>query len=174
MVNEDIKNFHYQAFFSLPNTNIDEYLQKIRLRNHKHVNLQLVDPSFIVSRKHIEIAIYHTQKNFKQGNNIAKDKSTEFLLRISGKKQISSALELFGIKENSKIVLLIAFGGSSSQNIEAVNSCINEINIPDDKLVEIEFPLLSKLELSKHYQCTMDIDDLEKCVFERIAMLAVL
>ncbi|TFG10176.1 hypothetical protein EU534_01305 [Candidatus Heimdallarchaeota archaeon] len=174
MVNEDDINFHYQAFFPSPNFIVDDYLQKIRLNQWPNVHLQLVDPSLIISKRHIQIALYHTQKNFKQGNNIARDHSTEFLLRISGKKQISSALELFGVKGNSKIILVIAFGGNPSENEGAVKSFIKQMKITEDNLFEIKFPILNDEELSMTYQCGDNVRGIEKCVLERIALLNIL
>ena len=174
MANEDEISFHYQSFFSSQEVNVDDYLQKIRLNQYSNVHLQLVDPSLIISKRHIQIAIYHTQKNFKHGQNIARDQSTEFVLRISGKKQISSALELFGVKGNTKIILVLAFGGKASENEEAVKSFIKQIKIPEDNLVEIKFPILTYEELNKTYQCEDNFRDIEKCVLEKMALLTIL
>ena len=96
--------YHYQIFIPPQNVNIDDLLDKIKLKSNNTIHLQLIDPIHIVSKKQISIAIYHTLKAFEQKRNIARDPATEFLLRISAKRQISIALKLCGIKETSKYI----------------------------------------------------------------------
>ncbi|MCE7742112.1 MAG: hypothetical protein GOP50_06605 [Candidatus Heimdallarchaeota archaeon] len=174
MHNEEEINFHYQVFFTPKDMNLDEFLEKLKLKQNKKVRLQLIDPTLIVSEKHLLISIYHTLKAFEQNKNIARDQATEFLLRVSGKKQISNALELFGIKVTCNVIMIIAFGGSSDENKEAVEHFLSSINISEEKRLELQFPLIGIKELSQRYKCEEDILIVEKRVLEQIAALTIL
>lgn len=164
---------HYQAFLTFRNMDIDSLLAKTRQKQNKQVHLQLLDPTLIVSRKQIEIAIYHALKAFDQNRNIARDQATEFLIRIAAKKQISSALELFGIKENSDYILVISFGGSPDENREEIEHFLKQTNIPQENVVDFQFPHLSVRELSQKYNCEEDIAIIEKKVLENMALTSI-
>ncbi|MHA1200761.1 MAG: KEOPS complex subunit Cgi121, partial [Candidatus Heimdallarchaeaceae archaeon] len=172
MHNEEAISFHYQAFFSPKDMNIDEFLENLKLKQNEKVQLQLIDPTSIVSEKHLLISIYHTLRAFEQNRNIARDQATEFLLRVSGKKQISSALELFGIKLTSNIIMVVSFGGSSDENKEAIEKFLSISKISEENILELKFPLISIKELSQRYECEEDILIIEKRVLEEIASLA--
>ena len=166
--------YHYQAFFSHQDLNIDKLIEIARANQNTNVHLQLIDPTLIVSKKQIMIAIYHTLKAFENKRNTARTEATEFLLRISGKNQISSALELFGIKEESKSILLITFGGDLQENKKEVENFLNAANIPNENKFQIKFPLLSIKELSAIYNCEEDIEIIRKTVYENMAALSIL
>ncbi len=174
MNNEEQYNFHYQTFYPSHPIDVDNYLKKIKLKQNKEIHLQIINPKFIVSEKQILVSIYHTLKAFKQNRNKARDIGTEFLLRISGQKQISSALEIYGINETSEMVMIIAFGGEKEENKEEVENFMQQLNLSDDKLIEIKFPILSIKDLSLKYQCEEDILVIEKRVLEEIASSTIL
>ncbi len=174
MHDEEQIHFHYQAFSTPQNLDIDDLLEKLKSKQNHKIQLQLIDPTLIVSEKHILISIYHTQKAFEQNRNIARDQATELLLRVSGKKQISNALESYGIKATSKLILVIAFGGNHDEAKEAIKHFLTIADISKENRLEIQFPLLGIKELSQKYHCEEDIETVEKRVFEEIAALEIL
>ena len=174
MHNEEQYNFHYQIFSPPHPIDVDDYLEKIKLRQNKEIHLQIINPKFIVSEKQVLVSIYHTFKAFKQNRNKARDIATEFLLRISGQKQISNALEIYGITETSEMVMVIAFGGKKEENKLEVENFVHQLNLSNDKLIEIKFPILSIKELSLKHQCEEDVQVIEKRVLEEIATLTIL
>ena len=72
-----------------------EFLEKVNfaqfLDNHKKT--QIFDMSLFVSKRHIEHCIQQALKAFAQKRNISKSVEMEFLLCITGEKQVSKALK---------------------------------------------------------------------------------
>lgn len=173
MLDENKINFHYQAFSSPKNMNIDLYLQKLKSVQESSTYLQILDPTLIISERHLQIAIYHTLKSFEQKRNIARDKTTELLLRISGKNQISDAIRLYGVKPSTSIILIVAFSDHIRNNKEVIERFLKSIQISDEEEINIKFPLLSIKELSQKYQCEENLKEIEKRVLENMAALSV-
>ena len=174
MIKEGEYHYYYQAFYTPKNMNVEEVLEKLKSEQNEKLHLQIINPTFIVSERHISISVYHTLKAFTNKRNIARDPAAEFLLRVSGNRQIDNALKLFGIKKTCKIALIIAFGGGSEENKKAIQQFLEAVEISKSDQIQIHFPLLSLEELSKKYQCKNDIETIEKQVLEEIASLVVL
>ena len=96
--------------------NADDFLKK-------HPGTQLVCPESVFSRKHVIICVEQALKAFRHGNNIARIPEVEFLVRLSGERQIKNALE------------------KTHFNKEAVFVCWGEDSFPD---LKEEFPLEEK------------------------------
>ncbi|MEA1994062.1 MAG: KEOPS complex subunit Cgi121 [Euryarchaeota archaeon] len=58
----------------------------------------IFDPQYVVDEEQVLFAYLHMKKAFKRGSNIADDPKIEFLVRLSGKDQISTAIKL-GLKD---------------------------------------------------------------------------
>jgi len=68
--------------------------------------LQVVDAGYMVSIDQINLAIGKTIESFKKGDNISKDPSIEFLLYLSGKRNINKAIAM-GIKQGENYAVFI-------------------------------------------------------------------
>ncbi|HOM95523.1 MAG: hypothetical protein GX947_09375 [Tissierellia bacterium] len=68
--------------------------------------IAIFDESKTFGINHISMALYQTIEAFKNESNFAEDFSLEYLIRLSGEKQISKALE-FGIKNGLNRVGII-------------------------------------------------------------------
>ena len=98
----------YQCPKTCPIERIIELIRTHNLKN-KSVTLQVLNPKYIISKRQLEITIYQTIVAFHSNENIARDKGTELLLRLSGYRQIKKALKVFGIEEQSNYVMFIGF-----------------------------------------------------------------
>lgn len=67
-------------------------------RQYSPSTIQIFNSEFVISPEHIITAFYHTYKAFNNKINISNQKNIEFLLYLSTKRQISNALNYFGIK----------------------------------------------------------------------------
>jgi len=67
-------------------------------RQYSPSTIQVFNSEFVISPEHIITAFYHTYKAFNNKINISNQKNIEFLLYLSTKRQISNALNYFGIK----------------------------------------------------------------------------
>lgn len=119
----------------------------------------IFDESKTYGLNHIYMALYQTIRAFENKSNFADDFSLEYLIRLSGEKQISKSLN-FGLKDGSSRVGVI----------------IDEEK--KDGIIEILGPPTSagkfdKLFLKRFFEIK-DIDnqiETEKKIFEKIALL---
>ena len=73
-------------------------------------NAVLVNPEKVKSEEEIELAYYLAKKSFRNKSNIAKKFKYEFLLWLSGKMDINSAINYS--KTSKKKKLLVVFEGT--------------------------------------------------------------
>ncbi|MHA2358578.1 MAG: KEOPS complex subunit Cgi121 [Candidatus Heimdallarchaeaceae archaeon] len=172
---EDRKEVFFYRIFALPsNVDIDSLLKTLKTHQNKEIILQIFNPEFIVSNKQIQAAIYATNKVFDSGRNIAREKANEFLLRLSGKRQITSALDILGISERSINILILSFGGSEKENIARIDQFLKLSNISEKNEIKKSVPLTDLEILQEHYQVTGSIEEIEKKALENIASVEIL
>ncbi|MDT7885919.1 MAG: KEOPS complex subunit Cgi121 [Thermoproteota archaeon] len=95
------------------------YLHNVKIENALDI-IQLINSRRVFNFLHIIIAVYKTYRAFLQKRNIAKEKSMEFILRLSGKRNIRDALQIVGINENVKEAIFIC----CDTNIEKINNAV--------------------------------------------------
>jgi len=79
---------------------------------------QLVNLDCVYGPKHVEQALLATEQAFKRHTNVSKQHDIEFLLRITGEKQIKNALKHTG----SIKCLLVCFEGNLKETIKQLNA----------------------------------------------------
>ncbi|MEK6982335.1 MAG: KEOPS complex subunit Cgi121 [Candidatus Micrarchaeota archaeon] len=118
---------------------IDDAIKAITSFNAVLVNIGLVH-----STKEIELADYLTKKSFKEKTNIAKDSKLEFLLWLSGKKDIKSAMAT--IKPTEKEAILIIFNKEEDKD-----QILNKLEAKEEvfKEKEVDQKRLERISLSR-------------------------
>ncbi|RLF48792.1 MAG: hypothetical protein DRN20_03810 [Thermoplasmata archaeon] len=77
----------------------------------KHnVIVALMDGDFVRCEEHAKSAVYHALRSFANGTNISSSLSIEILLYASGKRQISDALAVAGLKDGGQRVTVACVG----------------------------------------------------------------
>ena len=102
-------------------------------------NLALVDSKSICGIEHLHQAAALSLSSHNNGFNLSKDKSTEVLLYLTSLRQISKALKLAGVNEDTKSVGWVFFGESCPD--------LSEIITEDNSVISIQnynFPKLAK------------------------------
>ncbi len=138
--NNDSKNF-FLGFDGL-HVNLDEIREKHKLSENSQVvdcllnlitdvnkkypqaTLQIFNPELLLSKDLIIRAFYHAQKAFDANINISNQKNIELLLYLSTTRQISEAINRFGIEINTKksnsILELVYFIANNEDTIEII------------------------------------------------------
>ncbi len=80
--------------------------------------VQLFDPSWVVSERHLTVAFLCAVDAFATGTNRAKRIEVEFLRYLAGVKQISEAIAAVGVRPGQKTVGAAAFSGGSSGPVQ--------------------------------------------------------
>ena len=167
MDNPDEVAFSFRLFKKSPEIAIDDLIEIIKLKQTDSISVQILNPSWIISEKHLQVAIYHTLKAFRNKTNIARAKETEILIRISGLRQIKKAVEAFGIDGQTDTFLLVACGGTFLEMEEKVKQILSEAGlISTDNL---SLPITTNEDLYKYYEIEKKSESLERKVLEKIA-----
>ncbi|MHA1953011.1 MAG: KEOPS complex subunit Cgi121 [Candidatus Heimdallarchaeaceae archaeon] len=170
---KDGEDFYFRIFRKSASLDIDLLFDFLRERISTETVLQILDPTLLVSEKQLQSAIYHTEKSFENKRNIARTKGNELLIRLAGKRQISNALKLLGIKESSQYLLIIVFGAKLETNKKELDKLVEQFGIREEQLKNT-IPISSLKVLSSYYECQEDLQEIEKRALEKIASVEVL
>ncbi|MCG3226783.1 MAG: hypothetical protein H7645_07680 [Candidatus Heimdallarchaeota archaeon] len=170
---KDGEVFYFRIFRKTASLDIDLLFDFLRERSSAETVLQILDPTLLISVKQLQSAIYHTEKSFENKRNIARTKANELLIRLAGKRQISNALKLLGIKDSSQYLLIIAFGAKFENNKKELEKVVEQFGISEDEAENI-LPISKLKVLSSYYECQENLQEIEKKALEKIAFVEVL
>jgi len=178
--------------FSACNIRFLEKIKKEELIAHLHIlknqkssilDLQCIRVRSILNMSHLKSAIWHASNAFVNGHNIGKTISVEFLLYVSGQRQIIKAFKYFGLEDNVKECSLIIFHNKKfnqqSQEVTVLKNLLATI-LPNFTLKSLEFiktnqdlqHLASNLNISNKYQSfAINKEYIEKVLLSNIANL---
>ena len=150
--------------------NINQLFEKIN-RSKNDYSYQIFDAKAIGGVEHLYFAAVNALKAFNQGLNISKTFSLELLLYVSGQRQISKAIEMVGIKRDTKEVVLVIVS-QDKEMVSNANICLSKIigSTRDDSVLEIHDPNSVAKIYGMNNFCE-DITALKKLLIERSALL---
>ena len=160
----------------------EQFLSRIR-RRLGGTAVQFFDADVVAGWEHLYFAVLNALKAFKSGKPISKNLAVECLLYASAQHQISSALELIGIKGGSSRVAVVAVADGKKEAKEALkevsvliggkrDDCVLELS--DEKLPRVrKMFAISDAELGTRLEDGEEKKALSDLVIEHIALLAV-
>ena len=119
----------------------------------------IFDESKAYGSNHISMALYQTVQAFKNKSNFADDFSLEYLIRLSGEKQISKALT-FGVKNGSTRIGIIVDEEKKDNIIRILGQPVAPGKYDKDFIIEY----FEIKDITNHLET-------EKKIFEKIALL---
>ncbi|KYK34824.1 MAG: hypothetical protein HXS48_28205 [Theionarchaea archaeon] len=122
----------------------------------------LFNPELVAGYPHLEFAKVCTDTAFERGENIARDYNIEFLVRLSGRKQIEKALDI-GIGKGTCVGVFAEEGV-----IEMMETQLKNRN---DSLLELTPE--KEASIRKFFEVSGSGKVLQKNIFEKIALLSV-
>ena len=142
---------------------------------------QIVNAKAIASEKHCLAALEQTITAFESNFGIAKSKSIELLLRLSGKKQVSEALQLMQLKQGKQETVLVIAGKKEKKVKECFEKAVKEFNFESNLAILKQNPKKNFEFLQKAF-CVSEGEleslavferkkALEKAIVEKIALL---
>ena len=140
-----------------------------RLKND--YSYQIFDVKAIGGAEHLYFAAVNVLKAFNQGLNISKTFSLELLLYVSGQRQISKAIEMVGIKCDTKEVALVIIS-QDKETVSNANIRLSKIigGIRDNSILKIHDPISVARLYGMDNFCD-DVTALKKLLIERSALL---
>lgn len=92
---------------------IDENIWKLK---EKNISFTLINSNKTLDFREIEIATYLAMHSFKN-NSISNRFENEFLIKLSGKRQIKDAINEYGVKKEGKIIF-VYFGDEKIEEMK--------------------------------------------------------
>jgi KEOPS complex subunit Cgi121 len=115
---------------------IDAFLEKLSsFSRAKGVEAQAMNAACIFGSVHLISAAEHTIRAFDRGSNSLSSLTTEVLLYAAGQRQISKAIQLMGVKDETEAVAFIIFGAGALSLNDAANSIPAHFGIVRDDSV---------------------------------------
>ncbi|MHA2364876.1 MAG: KEOPS complex subunit Cgi121 [Candidatus Hodarchaeales archaeon] len=187
LLNDNLDNFlskpYYFSAFQIKfeeearKKDIINDFNKIKSLNPEIIDLQGTRSHVFLNIYHLKSAIWHSWKAFQNQLNIAERLSVEFLLYLSGQRQINKALNLFGITDSLLDCALVIFH-TDKNDAEFTDQL--EIQLPKSKICPLEY-VNTKNELQYLAQCfnfknftswnQREVKLLESCILSSISYL---
>ena len=174
MDDEINSNYELDFFHLPPNFSVDRFLEFLKKRKNQKIVVQAFDLRWVVSKRQVKIAIYHVLKAFRDFKNIAKEKSTEFIIRLSGEHQIKKAFQSFGLTSQSEKIAILVFGSSKSENEKEREKILEYFFSEGVESSNFSLPLTSLEKLSTFYKSKKNLAEIEKKALEKMAILEII
>jgi len=144
------------------------------------VTVQLFDALLVATWEHVYFSVLNAVKATKAGKSIARSLGMEVLVRLSGQRQVSVALEMFGLKSGCRMFGLVVVGKEESEVRGVARFLAEKLGLEEDdtvfslnrekaELIKKAFNIIDK-ELSAT-QAGGEFEALAKCCIERGALL---
>ena len=156
------------AGFKAEIESIQETLETMNNLRNKCCNgctIQLLDANGIAGQKHLLHGVIHGINAFKRGENLANDLGIEICIRLSAQRQISKALEIFGLKKGNMNIAAVLINCPDYFMEE-----LNNIFFRDDNVLT---SLKGLKELYKISQKELDLNNIEDILIEKTTELIV-
>jgi KEOPS complex subunit Cgi121 len=117
--------------------NINTFLETFRIDN-KNVQIQFFNAKYIASSEHLFFAALNALNSFDKKTNISNNLAVEALLYASAQRQITKAVKMLGIKQDSLEVAVLILTESISQKNEFLKLISNIISGErDDSVLDL-------------------------------------
>jgi KEOPS complex subunit Cgi121 len=117
--------------------NINTFLETFRIEN-KNVQIQFFNAKYIASSEHLFFAALNALNSFDKKTNISNNLAVESLLYASAQRQITKAVKMLGIKQDSLEVAVLILTESISQKNEFLKLISNIISGErDDSVLDL-------------------------------------
>jgi tRNA threonylcarbamoyladenosine modification (KEOPS) complex Cgi121 subunit len=144
---------------------------------------QFLDSRSVAGIGHLLFSAINALRAFESGNNISKKLGVEFLLFVSGQRQIKKAISMVGVKPETRNMTVVLLGSEKSSLDDAfrklvqltggkVDDCPEMSN--RDRLDELSrIYEIAPSEFESISYSSQGAEALEKLVIERVALLGI-
>jgi KEOPS complex subunit Cgi121 len=170
------------CFYVKESLDADNFLKYLR-EVSSDLEVQIVDLDRIAGRRHLYFAALNAVHAFEKGTNISRTLAVEFLLYASAQKQISEAIKMMGLNQNSRNIGVIAIGRDEqlvrrfAERLPSLTNACGDDTLPDQWSEEKIENLLSIFKIPKKELQAMSGKKtpknvtIQKLIIERVALL---
>ena len=115
-------------------------IEDLRAREElKGLSFQLLDAGLVAGPEHLLIAVLNALRALELGLNVASDLGLEILTFASGQRQISRAIEVFGLKPGRMDVALVVIARSEDEARRGLEALLKALGgTRDDSVLEVD------------------------------------
>jgi len=147
------------------------------------MDVQVVDLDRIAGKRHLYFAMLNAVHSFQRGMNISRTLAVEFLLYASTQKQISEAIRIMGVDQNTRNLLVVAIGGDKesvkrfADRLPLLTNSRNDTSLLDQWSEKKIQNLISLFKINEKEIATMSgektsmEETVQKLILERVALL---
>ncbi|MCX8151120.1 MAG: KEOPS complex subunit Cgi121 [Candidatus Bathyarchaeota archaeon] len=124
-----------------------DFVQSVRVRVPKGVEVQFFDASVIATWQHLFFAVLNALMAFKNRRNISKSLAVEIMLYASAQRQITKAIERVGVKPKSKNLVAVIIGCDVNAVQDALVIVKNCLGVePNDSVLDLSKPKMQRIK----------------------------
>lgn len=101
-IEEYSKYVEIAGYRNISFSKVEAFLKTNRKKVQQHVEIQFFDAELIATPEHLYFTVLNALQAFQQKTNISKSVAMEIMLYASAQSQIQKAIDLLGIKQNTK------------------------------------------------------------------------
>ncbi len=128
---------------------------------------QLLDAGHVAGRDHVLSAVEHARRALDRGLGASGRFELEFLLYVSGKRQISKAIEVAGVRPGRPFVAVVGDGPKSKEILERFD-WESDASLVESNAAKLRALGFSKAEIDAAGSAAADL------AFERVARVDLL
>ncbi|MCW4016013.1 MAG: KEOPS complex subunit Cgi121 [Candidatus Bathyarchaeota archaeon] len=173
-------NIAIAGFSNVKIEDINTFLEQFKTENKAAI--QFFDAKKVAGTQHIYFAALNTLNAFKKNNNISNNMAVESLLYASAQRQITKAVNMLGLKQDSSEVAALIIAQNSQQKNESLRLVTKAISGErDDSVLEVTSKKIKELRKmfgisNLEFEAKLKKQGLEKeaiidLVIERMALL---
>jgi KEOPS complex subunit Cgi121 len=147
-----------------------------QLSKQNNVIIQIVNADVIFGKDHIVSAYYHTNRCFENNTNSLDDKSLEFLLYLSGERQISKAIKKVGITNQVNTFAIIIIPLQKENDCESILAhIVSQFNfVKDDAILAGDKTTLKRFGISEKEISTVPEENYADIILEKVALVDII
>ncbi|MCX8154110.1 MAG: KEOPS complex subunit Cgi121 [Candidatus Bathyarchaeota archaeon] len=170
------------AFRNVEIANVEDLLKALDRIKQKHVWVQVLDAERVATWQHLYFAVLNALIAFKNKRNLSKNLAMEVMLYASAQRQIQKAVNIIGLKQDSKNIAAVIVGDDQNAvkaGLAAVADAVGGIH--DESILELSEEKVLRLRETftiseQELEAVKRKDDSEqalvKLIIERVALLA--
>ena len=157
---------------------ISNYLKQID-EKYSLIGSQIFNSCYIWGYSHIYSAIWHAERAFSTKRMISKTFSMEIMLYLTGHRQIKKAIDLIGIKSDTRCIIGVLGAKESRTLSKAYQELKKLLQFSSDQDIiqnlHVKEKFVKEQLLNEGYESanTFSFDEIEKTILQRIALLTL-
>jgi KEOPS complex subunit Cgi121 len=160
-------------------SNVNDCVQELnRLSDDLDLSLQVLNADMVCGKKHIDSAILHAIRAWKENTQSTHSLSMEVILYAAGERQVKIALEKMGISSGNNSVVLVLIDAKQKKKKKLdkiVDQIVEKLNIiKDSSVISCSVDKLQLFGIERTEIETVSKDHLSHLVLEKIALVDII